>query len=45
MVSTAEIADHVAVKGGPPAYVAQNGDRLTAVAKTLADLALEQQKK
>ena len=31
-----------AVKGGPPEYVAKNGDRLTAVAQTLADLATEQ---
>jgi electron transport complex protein RnfB len=45
MVPTPEIANHVAVKGGPPNYVEQNGERLTAVAKTLADLALEQQTK
>ena len=45
MVPTPEIAEHVAVKGGPPAYVAQNGGRLTSVAKALAELALEQQKK
>src|SRR5713226_5596946 len=45
MVPTPEIAVHVADKGGPPNYVAQNGDRLTAVAKALAELALEQQKK
>ena len=45
MVPTPEIAEHVADKGGPPAYVAQNNERLVSVAKTLADLALEQQKK
>ena len=42
MVPTPEIADHVAVKGGPPDYVEKNGERLTAVARSLASLALEQ---
>ena len=42
MVDSPTIADHVAVKGGPPEYVAKNGERLVAVAKQLADLALEQ---
>src|SRR5207249_4679675 len=42
MVPTPEIAEHVAVKGGPPDYVAKNGERLTAVARSLANLALEQ---
>jgi len=42
MVDTAEIAEHVAAKGGPPEYVAKNQDRLVAVAKTLADLVVEQ---
>ena len=45
MVDSVDIAEHVAVKGGPESYVAKNQDRLNAVAKTLADLALEQQKK
>ena len=45
MVPTPTIAEHVAVKGGPPDYVTQHGDRLTSVAQALADLALEQQKK
>src|SRR5437879_4902048 len=42
MVDATEIADHVAVKGGPPSYVEKNQDRLNAVAKELADLAAEQ---
>jgi hypothetical protein len=45
MVPTPTIAEHVAVKGGPPDYVAQHGERLTSVAQALVDLALEQQKK
>jgi electron transport complex protein RnfB len=45
MVVTPTIATHVAEKGGPPGYVEKNGARLVAVAKSLADLALEQQKK
>lgn len=43
MVATPTIAEHVAVKGGPPDYVEQNGARLTAVAQSLASLAAEQQ--
>ena len=42
MVDTVTIAQHVADKGGPPEYVAKNGERLYAVAKQLADLAVEQ---
>jgi len=42
MVPTTEIHVHVAEKGGPPDYVAKNGERLVAVAKQLADLATEQ---
>lgn len=43
MVPAAEIAVHVAAKGGPPEYVAKNGERLVAVAQGLAELAAEQQ--
>jgi electron transport complex protein RnfB len=43
MVPTPEIAVHVASKGGPPEYVEKNGDRLVSAARTLAELALEQQ--
>ena len=42
MVDSVEIDKHVADKGGPPEYVAKNGERLVAVAKELADLAREQ---
>ena len=42
MVDAPTIAEHVAVKGGPPDYVAKNQERLNAVAKMLADLAAEQ---
>ena len=42
MVDSPEIAKHVADKGGPPEYVAKNGERLTAVAQMLADLSVEQ---
>jgi len=45
MVPTAEIATHVAAKGGPPEYVEKNWDRLVGAAQSLAELALEQQKK
>jgi electron transport complex protein RnfB len=45
MVPTPTIAEHVANKGGPPNYVAQNGERLVSVAQGLVELALEQQKK
>jgi len=41
-VDSPTIADHVAMKGGPPDYVAKNQERLVAVAKMLADLATEQ---
>ena len=43
MVATPTIATHVADKGGPPDYVAKNGERLVGVARMLADLAAEQQ--
>jgi hypothetical protein len=42
MVDSVTIAEHVAVKGGPPDYVEKNQERLNAVAKMLADLAAEQ---
>lgn len=42
MVDAAEIDQHVAVKGGPPDYVAKNQERLNQVARMLADLAKEQ---
>jgi hypothetical protein len=38
----AELAINVADKGGPPDYVAQNGDRLVSVAQSIVDLAKEQ---
>ena len=40
MVPTPEIAQHVAVKGGPPEYVEKNQERLTKIAQDLADLAI-----
>src|SRR5262249_53473996 len=40
---TTEVAVAVADKGGPPEYVAKNGERLVSVAKMLEDLAREQQ--
>jgi electron transport complex protein RnfB len=43
MVPSVEIAVHVAEKGGPAEYVEKNGERLVAVAQSLADLAAEQQ--
>ena len=43
MVATPTIAEHVAVKGGPPNYVEQNWDRLVSAAHTIAELAVEQQ--
>ena len=43
MIPSAEIANAVATKGGPSEYVAKNQDRLNTVARTLQDLALEQQ--
>src|SRR6266536_2483560 len=42
MVPTKEIAQAVAVKGGPPDYVEKNGERLLSAAQMLQDLALEQ---
>jgi electron transport complex protein RnfB len=42
MVDSVEIDQHVAVKGGPPEYVAKNQERLDAVARELAELAREQ---
>ena len=44
MVATPTIAEHVAQKGGPPDYVAKNGERLVSVAQALAALAAEQAK-
>jgi electron transport complex protein RnfB len=43
MVPPVEIAKHVADKGGPPDYVAKNGERLVAVAEGIVALAMEQQ--
>ena len=43
MVSPLEIAKHVADKGGPPDYVAKNGERLLAAAQSIVNLAVEQQ--
>lgn len=43
MIPTPKIAEAVAVKGGPPDYVEKNWDRLVTAAKTLQDLAAEQQ--
>jgi electron transport complex protein RnfB len=43
MVVTPTIAEHVAVKGGPPAYVEKNWDRLVSAAHNIAELAAEQQ--
>jgi hypothetical protein len=43
MVPPVEIAKHVADKGGPPDYVAKNGERLAAVAEGIVALAMEQQ--
>jgi electron transport complex protein RnfB len=42
MVATPEMELAVAEKGGPPEYVAKNGDRLVAVARSLAEIAREQ---
>jgi electron transport complex protein RnfB len=42
MVPTQEVAQAVAVKGGPPAYVEKNWDRLVSAAQTIAELAWEQ---
>jgi electron transport complex protein RnfB len=43
MVPPLEIAKHVADKGGPPDYVAKNGERLVAAAQAIVALAAEQQ--
>ena len=42
MIDAAAISAAVADKGGPPDYVAKNGERLVAVAKSLEELAAEQ---
>jgi Na+-translocating ferredoxin:NAD+ oxidoreductase subunit B len=42
MVPPLEIAKHVADKGGPPDYVAKNGERLLAAAESIVNLAMEQ---
>ena len=43
MVPPLEIAKHVADKGGPPDYVAKNGERLLAAAQSIVNFAMEQQ--
>ena len=43
MVATTQLTEPVAEKGGPPSYVEKNWERLVTVAKSLADLAAEQQ--
>src|SRR3954466_6107675 len=43
MVKPTQIADAVAVKGGPPEYVAQHQDKLNAVARAIQELAFEAQ--
>jgi electron transport complex protein RnfB len=42
MVEPTLIAAAVSEKGGPPDYVAKNGERLVAVAQGLQDMAIEQ---
>ena len=42
MIPTSQIAEAVAVKGGPPEYIEKNQDKLVAAAKMLEDLAKEQ---
>jgi electron transport complex protein RnfB len=44
MVEPTLIAAAVAEKGGPPDYLAKNGERLVAVAQGLQDMAIEQKK-
>jgi electron transport complex protein RnfB len=44
MVEPTLIAGAVAEKGGPPDYVAKNGERLVAVAQSLQEMAVEQRK-
>lgn len=41
MVPTTEVADYVAVKGGPPEYVEKHWDELVGTAYRLAELAAE----
>jgi electron transport complex protein RnfB len=43
MVPTARVHEAAAVKGGPPAYVEKNQERLVQVARQLAELYAEQQ--
>jgi electron transport complex protein RnfB len=45
MVPTTKVAEFVAVKGGPPGYVHKNGEQLVTAARTIQELALEQQVK
>jgi len=45
MIPTPQIAEVVAIKGGPSDYVAQHGERLVSVARSLAELAFDQTKK
>jgi electron transport complex protein RnfB len=45
MVKTPDVAKVVAVKGGPPDYVAQHGERLVSAAESLSALASEQRQK
>jgi Na+-translocating ferredoxin:NAD+ oxidoreductase subunit B len=44
MVEPTQIAAAVADKGGPPDYLAKNGERLVAVAQSLQEMAVEQKK-
>jgi electron transport complex protein RnfB len=44
MVDTKLIAEAVAAKGGPPSYLEKNQERLVAVAKAQAALAMETKK-
>lgn len=43
MVPTSQIDKYVAIKGGPPDYVAKNQERLVSIARALAETAAEQQ--
>src|SRR5437660_4438636 len=42
MVPTPQVAPVVAEKGGPPAYVEKNWDKLVSAAQALAEIAAEQ---
>src|SRR3954466_4400597 len=42
MVNTPQVAEAVAVKGGPPSYVEKNWDRLVAQAQGIVEAAWEQ---